>query len=435
MGLFGIGRPKVEGIIKALKLEDWYLALTPEQQEKLKKFSGEEDRLVRGTYSLFSMHPPYTQKRLLSIAASNALQEDPQFAKLLALKGLLADGNWIDQHFLYNTAITAFIHEQDYVNAKKYCLDELKYMPQIRSALIESIGIVPPSIPFRDSLIYIVNNIEKNYNEARKLVETFIQNGFSSQEDSLEMLQNIKFAEIKDTVNSLFLNGEFDKIRHIIEENINELGKENAAYVCKLVGDLSLEAGKEKEAFEFYQKAQKINPLIRGLKKKIGQLAKKFNVELDEESLNKSKLNALKEKEESATEIWEKLRLADECSKNEFFDKAWSLYNETLLLEAKEGRPLDNIYRRMARSLEREKKFEEAILHYLLEYRELLEYRKKFNVPELPAEYIINDIEKCLNKLGISNVNPNDIVNLTKEEKSINIVRDRLEQMLKNKIN
>ena len=425
MGFFGARKSKINGIIGALELEEWYLSLAPEQQEKLKKYSGQGNTLIKGTVSVSSFYPPYTQKRFLDEVAVNALREDLDFAILVAKKGLAANGKWIDQHFLYSAIIEAFIREKDYKSAKEYCLDELKHASQIRSELTAFDSKLPPSIPFRDTLIDIVVNIEKNYAEANILVETFVRKKFWTQEESVKILQEIKTAELKDKINKLFEKGNFDEGILVPNDEIKEFDNEHIADIYKMTGNLFLENKKEKEAFEYFHKAQVANPLINGVKNKIKRLAKKLGIESNQSEIIQQSVNILQEKEKSANDWWSKRNLANEYAKIKQFDKAWSLYNQALLLAAKEGISGEGIYHYMAKMLEKEKKYKNALFHYLLTYMEL----SKHNIE--PPKYVAQGIDRCLKKLDVKNITRADLYVLVKRNRNALKIRDTLEKMLK----
>ncbi len=427
MRFFGTRKPRINGIIGALELGDWYLSLTPEQQEKLRKYSGQGNTLIRGTVSISSFYPPYTQKRFLEEVASNALHEDPDFAILVGKKGLTANGKWIDQHFLYNTVIEAFVMKKDYKSAKEYCLDELKHASQIQAELTATFdGKLPPSLPFRDTLIDIVVNVEKNYTEAKSLVETFVREKLLSQEESAKILQEIKTAEIKDRINKLFEEENFDEGILAIDDEIKELDNIHISDIYKMMGNLLLDKNKEKEAFEYFRKAQTANPLISGVENKIKRLSKKLGIELDQSEIIQKRINILQEKEKSANNWWSKRNLANEYVKIKQFDKAWSLYNESLLLAAKEGISGEGIYRYMAKMLEKEKKYKNALFYYLITYMELLKYDIE------PPKYITQGIDRCLKKLDIKNITRADLYDLVKRTRNTLKIRDALETMLKN---
>ena len=124
MGLFDfLSKQKVSGIINFLKLENWHNSLTPEQQKKLKEYSGEGEDLIKGEISYSSR----TQKHFLWVTATNAIyHKDYEFAIYLVEEGLTAQGSLVDQHFIYHAFIEAYQKQSDYENAKKYCLAELE---------------------------------------------------------------------------------------------------------------------------------------------------------------------------------------------------------------------------------------------------------------------------------------------------------------------
>ena len=191
MGLFDfLGKSKINGTIKFLKLENWFNSLTPEQQRKLKEYSGEGEDLIKGDIS----NSTETQKQLFGSAAKNAINRgDYEFAIFLAKKGLTAQGSLSDQHLIYSVFIESYEKLNDYENAKKFCLAELNEFSEIEKALKkEFYGELPPIIPCRDTLIHIVVDIEKDYDEAERLFSLLAQKGLFTQEEVEKKLKNLK---------------------------------------------------------------------------------------------------------------------------------------------------------------------------------------------------------------------------------------------------
>ncbi len=192
MALFDFSsKENVNGIIKYLELENWYNSLNPEQQMKLKEYSGEGENLIQGEICSSSQ----TQKHFFWTTATNAIyNKDYEFAIYLAQKGLTAQGSLIDQHFIYSAFIEAYIKQDDYENAKKYCIAELEEFPKMGNALKKDFnGELPPSIPCRDALIHIVVDIEEDYEEGERLVNLFYQKGLLTQEESRDKLKKLRF--------------------------------------------------------------------------------------------------------------------------------------------------------------------------------------------------------------------------------------------------
>lgn len=407
MGLFDFfSNPKVSGIIKFLKLEDWYNSLTPEQQKRLKEYSGEGEELIKGEISFSSQ----TQKHFFWTTATNAIyHKDYKFAIFLAEKGLTAQGSLIDQHFVYNAFIDAYEKQNNYKNAKKYCLAELEEFPKIGHALKKDFdGKLPPSIPCRDTLIHIVVDIEKDYEEGERLFNLFVQNGLLTEKEAQDELKNIKIDRTHSEAEKLLDKGKFEEAKSILD-TIIDIDESQAADIYKMLGNYFLEKQREQEALEYFQKAISANPLISGVKSKLQKLSKKLGVEV--KSTEKEVLNILQEKEKTANEWWAKRDLANEYVKIKQYDQAWRLFNEAILLRAKEGMPCDTIYPSRAKMLEKENRYKDALFQYLLAYRELL----RVGGSE-PPKYVSQGIDRCLTKSGIKNLSHIDLYELVKKE-------------------
>lgn len=407
MGLFHfLSKQKVSGIIKFLKLEDWYNSLTPEQQKKLKEYSGQGEELIRGEISYSSQ----TQKHFFWTTATNAIyHKDYEFAIFLAEKGLTAQGSLVDQHFIYHAFIEAYEKQNDYKNAKKYCLAELEEFSEIGNALKKDFdGELPPSILCRDTLIHIVVDIEKDYDEGERLFNLFVQKGLRTEEEAQGELKNIKIDRMHSEAEKLLDKGKFEEAKFILDTIIG-IDESQAADIYKMLGNYFLEKRREQEALEYFQKAIIVNPLINGVKSKLQKLSKKLGVEV--KSIEKEVLNILQEKEKTANEWWAKRDLANEYVKIKQYANAWRLFNEAILLRAKEGMPCDTIYPHMAKMLEKENRYKDALFQYLLAYRELL----RAGGSE-PPKYVSQGIDRCLTKSGIKNLSHIDLYHLVKKE-------------------
>lgn len=407
MGLFdSLRKPKIKGIIKFLRLEDWYCSLTSEQRRKLKEYSGEGEDLIKSDISYSSQ----TQKHFFWTTATNAIyHKDYEFAIFLAEKGLTAKGSLVDQHFIYHAFIEAYEKQNDYKKAKKYCLAELEEFSEIGNALKKDFdGELPPSILCRDTLIHIVIDIEKDYDEGERLFHLFVQKGLLTKKEAQDELQRLRIDRLNSKAKELLEKGNFEEAKSIYDEIIG-VDKSQAADIYKILGNYFLEKRKEQEALEYFQKSIRANPLIGGVKSKLQKLSIKLGVEV--ESNAEAVLDILQEKEKTADEWWAKRNLASEYVKIKQYDQAWRLFNEAILLRAKEGMPCDTIYPHMAKMLEKENRYKEALFQYLLAYRELL----RAGGSE-PPKYVSQGIDRCLTKSKIKNVNHIDLYELVKKE-------------------
>jgi tetratricopeptide (TPR) repeat protein len=424
MGLFDfLAKPKVRGIIQFLKLEDWYNSLTPEQQRKLKEYSGKGEDLVKGDIFYSSQ----TQKHFFWTTAVNAInRKDYEFAIFLAENGLTAQGSLADQHFIYNVFIEAYERQHDYENAKKYCLAELEEFSKIGSALKKDFDEeLPPIIPCRDTLIRIVVNIEKDYDEGERLFNLFVQKGLLTQEEAQDRLKNLKIDKMHSEAKKLLDKGKFVEAKPILD-TIIDMDESQAGDIYKMLGNYFLKNQREEEALEYFQKSMTANPLISGVERKLQKLSRKLGVKV--ESHKKDALNILQDKEKAANEWWAKRDLANEYVKIKQYDHAWRLFNEAILLSVKEGMPCDTIYPHMAKMLEKENRYKDALFHYLLAYRELLQGGRNE-----PPKYVSQSIDRCLKKLGLKNLSHKNLYEFVKKEMDPSRIRASIDELFEQK--
>jgi tetratricopeptide (TPR) repeat protein len=411
-------QPMIGGIIKFLQLTDWYCSLTSEQQKKLKEYSGHGEHLINGNIS-----SSQTQKHLLWTSAINAVHaKDYEYAIFLAEKGRSAQGSLVDQHFIYNAFIEACFRKGDYENTKKYCVAELEDFSNIGRALKKDFDKeLPPSIPCRDILLHIVVDMEKNYREGERLLQVFVQKGLLTKTELQEELQSLQIKELEGTVKDLLSKGELSKAKAVVEEII-KLDKSKAAEAYKQLGNYLLDEKADQEALEYFQKAIAANPIISGVKSKIERLAKKLGVQI--ESNNEEALSILKEKEKKADGWWSKRDLANEYVKLEQYEIAWKLFNEAITLCKKDKRSCDTIYPHMAKLLEKQNRYKDALFHYLLAYNEIVGDIE-------PPQYTSQGIDRCLKKLKITDLDHTSLYKLIKKKIEPKGVQELLEQALK----
>ena len=412
-------RPKQGGLIKYLGIKEWYNSLSLEERKKVKKYSRND--IIEGEIS----------KSFLSgfsgLAHRAIYNDDIDFAIKCSKKALEAEGSLEEQHFTYNTLIEAYWKIKDRENVKKYCLKELEEFPKIGKALKEEFNNeLPPSIPFRDRLTYIILNIEKDYDQGEKIYKSLLEVEAINEEE-YELAQNdLKVMRMLDEASILLDRDSHDKAIKIFNEVI-EIDRSQAADVYKTLGNYFFEKNNYEKSLEFFQKALKDNPFISGVKSKINKISKKLKIKV--KTNNKEVLAILEKEEKNSKEWWQKRDLANEYVKIKQYDKAWGLFNEAVLLRAKSGMPCDTIYAHMARMLIREKKYKNALLQYALYFREWLTFSEDTNFPK----YVINEINKCFGNLGIEKINYIDFFNLVKKTRDPSKFPSLINRIIPNK--
>lgn len=420
MGLFSFkGKQRVGGMINFLKLEEWYGSLTSDQQEKLKLYSGEGEDLVRGEI----IESSQTQKGFLGTAASNAnSKNDHEFAVFLADKGLKCQGTLVDQHYIYNALIETCKRQGDLESVKKHCLAELDDFSRIGKALKREFGgELPDYIPCRDMLTDVVR-LEGDYQEVKRLLKLFVRKGLLSDEEAEDETEQLEMDRLRTTGLSLLEKGNLEEAKATFEEVIRR-DESQAAEIYKTLGKSFLENKMENDAFEYFQKALAANPLVKGVRSALKKLSKRLGVELpsDEEAV----LKTLEDREERTTEWWAKRDLGIEYVKLKRYDRAWGLFNEAIMLRGKQGMPCDTIYPHMAKVREREDRPRDALLLYLLAYREL-----QRAAAGKPPKYVSQGIDRCLKKLGLESISHLDLCNSVKKNTDSSRIRALLEGLL-----
>lgn len=332
-----------------------------------------------------------------------------------------------EQHFTYNTLIGAYWKIKDFGNVKKYCLKELEEFPKIGKALKEEFNNeLPPSIPFRDRLTYIILNIEKDYDQGEKIYKSLLEVEAIDEEEYELAQRDLKVMRMLDEASVLLDRDSHGKAMKIFNEVI-EIDRSQSADVYKTLGNYFFEKNNYEKSLEFFQKALKDDPFVSGVKSKINKISKKLKIKV--KTNDKEVLAILEKEEKNSMEWWQKRDLANEYVKIKQYDKAWSLFNEAVLLRVKSDMPCDTIYSHMARMLIREKKYKNALLQYALYFREWLTFSEDTNFPK----HVINEINKCFKNLGIEKINYIDFFNLVKKTRDPSKFSSLIDKIIPNK--
>ncbi len=395
----------------------------PESQRMLEEYTKESEDLVENDLSLNSGG----QKHSLWVSASNAIHDkDFDLAISLATKALSTPGSLTDQHFAYNGLIEASVKKKDYEAAKQYCLAELEDFAEIGNALRKDFdGELPATIPCRDTLLDIVVDVENDYDEAERLINVFVQKGLITQEEAEGELEGIKVPRLYTMAEEMLTQGNFQKAKSIFGEIIT-MDKSEAPEIYKMMGNHSLENKMKYEALQYFQKAIAADPQIVGVKRKLNTLSKELGAEV--ESNEKEVLKTQQNNEKLANEWWAKRDLGNEFVKMKQYDRAWKLFNEALVLRSKEGMPCDTIYPDMAKMREKGKGYKDALLLYLLAFKEGLRMDERE-----PARYVSQGIDRCVKKLGIKNVTHSQLYELVKERPKLDAMRTVIDELVSDK--
>ena len=170
------------------------------------------------------------------------------------------------------------------------------------------------------------------------------------------------------------------------------------------------------------QRAVDVDPLIDGVRGKLRRLGKKLGVDV---AFGKQRaIEALQENAEAAREWWSKRAVARQYADLGEHDKAWRFYNEAIVLRSNEGMPCDTIYPDMAKMLEKEGKFRQALYFYLLAFREGSRMRNYE-----PPKYLGERIDRCAKNLGIASFSHHDAYRLVSEGRSPKEIEETLARL------
>lgn len=158
LNLFRSG-PSVPDFIVGVGLEDWYVNLTDEQQQKLHEYStlfgtgGEMNLLDTGTGETSQS----AQEYLKGVGSTAASEKDYEFAEMVLLEALdREDGSATSTHFTYNELIDVYYKQRDdREDAIEKCIQYCKKDIEIADEFVAEFGEVPRIPSFkRLAIIY-----------------------------------------------------------------------------------------------------------------------------------------------------------------------------------------------------------------------------------------------------------------------------------------
>lgn len=158
LNLFRSG-PSVPDFIVGVGLEEWYVNLTDEQQQKLHEYStffgtgGEMNLLDTGTGETSQS----AQEYLKGVGSTAASENDYEFAEMVLLEALdRDDGSVTSTHFAYNDLIDVYYKQRDdREDAIEKCVQYCKKDIEIADEFVAEFGEVPRIPSFkRLAIIY-----------------------------------------------------------------------------------------------------------------------------------------------------------------------------------------------------------------------------------------------------------------------------------------
>lgn len=157
-------KPKIGGIIKALRLEEFWLACTEEEQNALTRYySGLGDSPIKGNITTSQTALNYFSNKI-GWAVSDKDYALADKIIFFGEKELLKSNNLIDHHFFLQLAAECYYKQRSTRNdaiekAVSYCLRDIKLFPQYAKPLRDDTnGIMPRIMTFqRLAIIYEKN--------------------------------------------------------------------------------------------------------------------------------------------------------------------------------------------------------------------------------------------------------------------------------------
>ncbi|HOT93227.1 MAG TPA: hypothetical protein PLJ78_15435 [Anaerolineae bacterium] len=408
------------GVLGYLGLTDWFGKLPREMRDKVSQYSGEGQHLTDGQIVYSSL----TQRKFFWTCAENAIYaKDFETAIFLAQQGITAQGDWVDLHFVYSTLIEAYEKLENWTEAKRYCLEELKQFEFIGPPLKKDMGgELPPGIRCRDTLLDILVD-EGDVEEVKRVFHLFVEKKMMSVSKAEELSKKV-LLDIKEQQVAKALESEDTETALALTAAVIKKDERRAPRLYKSIGDFFLAHGDKQNAFDYLSKALAADPTISGVKRNLQRLAKELNTEVQHS--DEQIISVLKQREPTATEWWSKRDLANEYVKVKCYDDAWRLFNQAINLRLQAGGTCDTIYPYMAKMREKEGNFLDALMLYLFGYRELL--RSGVNNP---PQYVKQGIDRCLKKIGRQDLDHTAMFALAEKTNDLGALQQAITQLKK----
>lgn len=192
--------PSVPDFIVGVGLEDWYVNLSDEQQQKLHEYStffgtgGEMNLLDTGTAETSQS----AQEYLKGVGSTAASEKDYEFAEMVLLEALdREDGSATSTHFTYNELIDVYYKQRDdREDAIEKCIEYCKKDIEIADEFVAEFGEVPRIPSFKR--LAIIYERQERYEDAIAVCDQALEigttdgtkGGFEGRKDRLRKKLN-----------------------------------------------------------------------------------------------------------------------------------------------------------------------------------------------------------------------------------------------------
>jgi len=192
--------PSVPDFIVGVGLEDWYVNLSDEQQQKLHEYStffgtgGEMNLLDTGAGETSQS----AQEYLKGVGSTAASENDYEFAEMVLLEALdRDDGSATSTHFTYNELIDAYYKQRDdREDAIEKCVQYCKKDIEIADEFVAEFGEVPRIPSFKR--LAIIYERQERYADAIAVCDQALEigttdgtkGGFEGRKDRLRKKLN-----------------------------------------------------------------------------------------------------------------------------------------------------------------------------------------------------------------------------------------------------
>jgi tetratricopeptide (TPR) repeat protein len=192
--------PSVPDFIVGVGLEEWYVNLSNEQQQKLHEYStffgtgGEMNLLDKGTGETSQS----AQEYLKGVGSTAASEKDYEFAEMVLLEALdREDGSATSTHFTYNELIDVYYKQRDdRGDAIEKCIQYCKKDIEIADEFVAEFGEVPRIPSFKR--LAIIYERQERYADAIAVCDQALEigttdgtkGGFEGRKDRLRKKLN-----------------------------------------------------------------------------------------------------------------------------------------------------------------------------------------------------------------------------------------------------
>lgn len=382
------------------------------------------DTTKNKTMKEFGFRDDFTKKRYMSHVLSDCLTtSNLNLFKKLSKKALEMQGTPIDDYYINSVIVDYHLRMDDYNTAIEICIATFnkieQYLPELKAehekrnktlnevGKTDEISTLPNYIFCRDYLTILLVNT-KRFDEAEKFEKLFYDKNLYPAQKDKKIAKHNKLYRLRSLVDYYLSNYEPNSAIYQCE-NILAIDEESAAYGYKKIGNYYLKDNKNKEAYDYLNKAFELHPSIEGIDIKLKRLSKKLGLQHE---IDTHKIIDELIKKENANPKWFELRsIAQRYLSIEEFDEAIRIFTKLIDEHGRDNKLIEGLsktYKAIANKNYMERHYDAALKNYVVAFQIIENPEFPTKTSEKQKEILERAIEKTMVKTNQPNVDYNN---------------------------